>query len=251
MLVTWRSISGFTSSGRLAAPRSGFHEAELDSLALRLTSWPSQAPTGRLPAPPLSQLHGERAISMVSTFQLTRSTRLTLTHPTEANFEAQVSSVQAVMFVPTEPNRPEACPAEPTELDAEAPVERGRAGRRARCHAAVRTASSCQNRRRTSAPNFGTLRATRVRDSPTIPTWWPPLPPTSEPSWVDCGWMPRPTNTRPRRNCWGHSRSKRRWLLATPCSHTARCARRRRLRPCRQGQSPAALGGHCGRLRRA
>src|SRR4051794_23444015 len=44
----------------------------------------SQAPTARLPAPPLGQLHGERAISMVSTFQLTRSTRLNLTHPTEA-----------------------------------------------------------------------------------------------------------------------------------------------------------------------
>jgi len=57
----------------------------MDSLALWLTSLPSQAPTGRLPAPPLSRLHGERAISMVSTFQLTRSTRLTLTHPTEPN----------------------------------------------------------------------------------------------------------------------------------------------------------------------
>jgi len=56
-----------------------FNEAETGSLALRLTSSPSLAPTARLPASPPSQLHGERAIAMVSTFQLTRSTRLSLT----------------------------------------------------------------------------------------------------------------------------------------------------------------------------
>ena len=66
--------------------------------------------------------------------------------PTEANSEAQVPSVQDVVFAPTEPNRPEACPVEPTELDAEAPVERGRSSRRARCHAVVLTANSRQNR---------------------------------------------------------------------------------------------------------
>ena len=43
--------------------------------------------------------------------------------PTEPNSEAQVSSVQAVVFAPTEPNTPVAWPAEPTERDAEAPVE--------------------------------------------------------------------------------------------------------------------------------
>ncbi len=72
--------------GKVGRSRFRFHEAELDSLALRLTSSRSQAPTVQLPAPPLSQLHGERAISMVSSFQLTRSTRLTLTHPSEPNF---------------------------------------------------------------------------------------------------------------------------------------------------------------------
>ena len=76
----------------------------MDSLALRLASSPSQAPTGRLPAPPLSQLHGERAISMVSTFQLTRSTRLTLTHPTEADAEQEVLFVSAEAAASTGPN---------------------------------------------------------------------------------------------------------------------------------------------------
>ena len=63
----------------------GFNEAESGSLALRLTSPRSQASTGRLPITPLGRLHGERAIAMVSSFHLTRSTRLILTHPNEAN----------------------------------------------------------------------------------------------------------------------------------------------------------------------
>jgi hypothetical protein len=53
-----------------------FNEAEMGSLTLRLTSSPSRASTARLPAPPPSRLHGERASAMGSTFQLTRSTRL-------------------------------------------------------------------------------------------------------------------------------------------------------------------------------
>ena len=79
---------------------------------------------------------------------------------------------------------------------------------------------------RTSAPNFGTLRATRVRGSPTIPTWWPPLPPPSEPSWVNCGWMPRPMNTRPPLNCWASCRSKAASSPAMPPSASATSARR-------------------------
>jgi len=51
------------------------------SLAPRLTSSRSRAPTTRSPQSPPSRLHGERAISMVSTFQLTRSIELCLTHP--------------------------------------------------------------------------------------------------------------------------------------------------------------------------
>ena len=82
MLAAWRPMSGFTRSGRMATPRLRFHEAGPGSLPLRLASSPSQASTAGLPRTPLSRLHGERAISMISTFQLTRSTRLILAHPT-------------------------------------------------------------------------------------------------------------------------------------------------------------------------
>jgi hypothetical protein len=63
-----------------------FHEAETGSLTLRLTSSPSRAPTTWLPTPPPSQLHGERAIAMISTFQLTRSTRISLTDRRERSW---------------------------------------------------------------------------------------------------------------------------------------------------------------------
>ena len=79
MLVASRTVSGFTIFWKV----DHYHwrnEAETGSLSLRLTSSPSRAPTTRLPAPPPSWLHGERAIAMVSTFQLTRSTRLSLTN---------------------------------------------------------------------------------------------------------------------------------------------------------------------------
>ncbi len=51
-----------------------FNEAESGSLALRLTSSRLQASVVGSPPSPLDRLHGERAITMVSTFQLTRST---------------------------------------------------------------------------------------------------------------------------------------------------------------------------------
>ena len=72
----------FHPSGRLTAPIC-CNEAAMGSLALRLTPSPSQASTAWLPITPPSRLHGERAIPMVSTFQLTRSTRLSLTHRIE------------------------------------------------------------------------------------------------------------------------------------------------------------------------
>ncbi len=55
-------------------------EAVLGSLALRLTSSLSKASTRGLLPLPLGQLHGERVISMFSSFQLNRSVRLRLTH---------------------------------------------------------------------------------------------------------------------------------------------------------------------------
>ena len=56
------------------------NEAESGSLALRLTPSPSEASSAGHSDDSLGQLHGERAITMVSTFQLTRPTRLSLTH---------------------------------------------------------------------------------------------------------------------------------------------------------------------------
>ena len=65
----------------------GFNEAESGSLALRLTSSRSQASTGWLPITSLGRLHGERAIAMVSSFHLTRSPRLLLTHPKRSQID--------------------------------------------------------------------------------------------------------------------------------------------------------------------
>jgi hypothetical protein len=76
LLVASRPVSGFTLSGRLATLTCVSRPKRVHARALRLTPSPSQAPTARSPAPPLGRLHGERAIPMVSTFQLTRSTRL-------------------------------------------------------------------------------------------------------------------------------------------------------------------------------
>jgi hypothetical protein len=56
------------------------NEAPTRSLALRLTPSPSQARARWLPITTPGRLHGGRAIPMVGTFQLTRSTRLLLTH---------------------------------------------------------------------------------------------------------------------------------------------------------------------------
>ena len=76
LLVAWRPVSGFTFSGRMATLTCVSRPNRVHARALRLTPSPSQASTARSPAPPLGRLHGERAIPMVSTFQLTRSTRL-------------------------------------------------------------------------------------------------------------------------------------------------------------------------------
>jgi len=64
-------------------PSLGFDEAESGSLALRPTPSRSQAPAVRLPSSPLGLLHGERAITMISSFQLARST-ISLMHQNKA-----------------------------------------------------------------------------------------------------------------------------------------------------------------------
>jgi hypothetical protein len=89
VLVASRMVSDFIISGSLTAA-DWCNEAGMGSLALRLTSSPPRAPTARLPAPPPSRLHGERAIAMVSTFQLTRSTRLCLAHRNTRKFKSKI-----------------------------------------------------------------------------------------------------------------------------------------------------------------
>ena len=78
LLVASQVASGFALSGRLTIP-TGVTRPK-GSLALRLTSSRSRASTNGLPRSPPGRLHGERASAMVSTFQLTRSTKLRLTH---------------------------------------------------------------------------------------------------------------------------------------------------------------------------
>ena len=78
--VASRSMAGFTPSGRLATLNL-FNEAESGSpFALRLTPLPSEASTAGLLRQPLGRLQGERATTMVSTLQLTRTVKLRLTH---------------------------------------------------------------------------------------------------------------------------------------------------------------------------
>ena len=50
------------------------------AFALRLTPSLLQAPNGKSPRRPLKSLHGSRTFAMMSSFQLTRTTRLRLTH---------------------------------------------------------------------------------------------------------------------------------------------------------------------------
>jgi len=78
LLVASQAASGFALSGRLTIP-TGVTRPK-GSLALRLTSLRSKASTNGSPRSPPGRLHGERASAMVSTFQLTRSTKLRLTH---------------------------------------------------------------------------------------------------------------------------------------------------------------------------
>ncbi len=78
--VASRSVTGFTLSGR-AGHSQMRNEAESGSrFRFRLMPLPSKAPTAGSLRQPLSGLHGERTTTMVSTFQLTRTVKLCLTH---------------------------------------------------------------------------------------------------------------------------------------------------------------------------
>ena len=76
-LVASRSASGFTPFGRLAALTSVTRPKQVHACALRLTSPSHWASHDRSPRHTPARLHGERAITMISTFQLIRPTRLT------------------------------------------------------------------------------------------------------------------------------------------------------------------------------
>ena len=80
VLVASRPVSGFTQSGRLAAPTCVTRPKRVHAFALRLTSLSSRAPHPGSPRRTPSRLHGERAIPMISSFQLTRSAKLSLAH---------------------------------------------------------------------------------------------------------------------------------------------------------------------------
>lgn len=80
VLVAMRPIAGFTHSGRMATLNGLTRPNQVHAFALRLTPSPHMASTDGSPRQPHDRLHGERAITMVSTFQLTRPTRLRLAH---------------------------------------------------------------------------------------------------------------------------------------------------------------------------
>ena len=80
VLVASRSVSGFTFSGRLATPICVTRPKWVHACALRLTSLSSRASHPGSPRRTPSRLHGERAIPMVNTFQLTRPAKLGLAH---------------------------------------------------------------------------------------------------------------------------------------------------------------------------
>jgi hypothetical protein len=80
MLVASRSASGFTTFGRLAALAFVTRPKRVHASALRLT-WPSsRASHGGSPHRTPGRLHGARASTMTSTFQLAKPNKLDLTH---------------------------------------------------------------------------------------------------------------------------------------------------------------------------
>ena len=78
--VASRSVTGFTLSGRAGHLKCVTRPNRVHACALRLTPLPSKAPTAGSLRQPLGRLHGERTTTMVSTFQLTRTVKLCLTH---------------------------------------------------------------------------------------------------------------------------------------------------------------------------
>ena len=79
-------------------PLPSRNEAEPGSLALRLAGSPFEASSNELPRSTLDRLHVEWVIHMVSSFHLTRSTRLSLAHPMNADFgDEETKSLSALI----------------------------------------------------------------------------------------------------------------------------------------------------------
>ena len=81
------------------------HEAESGSLTLRLTPSPHGASTAGSPRHPPDRLHGERAITKVSTFQLTRSTRLNLAHRITRIYANRATLIGSTIFDSAHPHQ--------------------------------------------------------------------------------------------------------------------------------------------------
>src|SRR5579872_5084788 len=72
-------VTGFTISGRLATLKCVTRPNRVRGTSARAFALRGFAPAGLLP-PALAWLHVERAIHMMTTFQVTRSARLILAH---------------------------------------------------------------------------------------------------------------------------------------------------------------------------
>ena len=92
MFVIARSIAGFTISGRMATLAFVTRPNRVHAFALRLTSSLLQAPYRGSLLYTLKSLHGERIITMNSSFQLIRNVKLCLTHQShrEATIEKRL-----------------------------------------------------------------------------------------------------------------------------------------------------------------
>jgi len=84
LVVASPTDAGFILSGGLATPIK-CNEAETSLLALRLTGSPFEASSNGSLRSTLDWLHVEWVIYMVSSFHLTRSARLGLAHPMDAD----------------------------------------------------------------------------------------------------------------------------------------------------------------------
>ena len=100
LLVTSRHVLASPVSEGWPPRNSLTRPNRVHAYALRLTPLHQEASTSELLLPPLPQLHGERALTMVSTFQLTRSARLGLAHQRKQRSQRKQSSSLLSLWPP-------------------------------------------------------------------------------------------------------------------------------------------------------